>query len=106
ETANFIVGIREARAQAPEKAAVGWFDWLRRPGFAMAGGFAALVLAVGIWSMAGRTDLAPVASLQLTAMRGGSPTIAPARELDLTFTDGRGRVELVDASGANLWNGA
>ena len=76
----------------------------------MAGAFAAVLLAVGIyWTTQGtRGATLPVASLQLTAMRGSEIQSVPAsRELDLAFHDGGGavRADIVDATGAAVWTG-
>jgi len=54
--------------------------------------------------------MAPVASLQLTALRGEMATVAPTREIDITVTDapregGPFRLEVVDGSGKQLWSG-
>jgi hypothetical protein len=55
-------------------------------------------------------QLAPLASLQLTATRGAMPTVRPSRETDITLADAPAgaalRAEIVDASGAPLWNGS
>lgn len=117
---DFAIGMREALAlpdPEPETAALqrkgparaDWFGWLRRPAFAMAVAFAALVIVAGIFSSS-RTTYAPSASLQLTAMRGEMPLAAPAREFDLTLTDGPReggpfRVNVVNAMGTSMWSG-
>lgn len=109
----FAVHMREAlqsqplTTSAPGWFSAGWFGWLK-PQFAMAGAFAAVLLAVGIYATMGSVRVAPVASLQLTAMRGSEiQTVSPARELDLSFTDAPApsRVDIVDASGASVWTG-
>lgn len=90
----------------------GLTGWLSRPGFAMAGAFAAIVLAFGIYWIGRSAGSAPVASLQLMAVRNeAQPTVEPARELDLTFADAPARgapfqVEVVDASGGKVWSGS
>ena len=83
--------------------------WVRQPGFAMA--LAVLLLiagAVGYFSRGG-LKLAPVATLQLTAMRGDMETVPPAQEVDLTLTDapasGEFRVQVVDEVGSQVWDG-
>ena len=59
---------------------------------------------------AGNAPLAPVATLQLTAMRGVDvQAVAPSKELDLTFANaGAGALkisEVVDSAGAPVWLG-
>jgi hypothetical protein len=66
------------------------------------------LLAVGIvlYEKSGPA-LAPVATLELAAMRGGMIATQPAREFDLILTDAAGgalRVQVVDAAGAEEWN--
>jgi hypothetical protein len=111
---HFVVGMQEALAEKPAFAGSAslpneWFAWLRRPAFALAVAFIALVAAVGIFSI-GRTKFVPLAALELTAIRGDIPVTVPARELDLTLSDaprqgGPFRVEVVDAMGRAVWNG-
>jgi hypothetical protein len=107
---SFALTIREElRTQSvPAAASLDWFSWMR-PRFAVAGAFAAVVLAVGIYWMGTGPKLAPVATLQLTAMRGEIQATGAAREFDLTLTDapaagGPFRLEIVDASGTKVWN--
>jgi hypothetical protein len=85
-----------------------WFAWLRRPAFSVAFAIIALAGVIGMFSI-GHTKFAPVATLELTAIRGDVPISAPARELDLTLSDappqgGPFRVEFVDAVGQTVWN--
>jgi anti-sigma factor RsiW len=111
---NFALGMREALgteyALKPVAAPkTDWFGWMRRPAFSMALAFAALIIAVGIFST-GRMKFAPSASLQLTAMRGEMPVTVPAREFELTLSDGPRaggpfRVEVVNAVGSSMWSG-
>jgi hypothetical protein len=120
---DFVIAMRDALTEETALEAValknaaslgGWFKWgllssLRRPAFSMALGCVALIVAMGIFSH-GRTKFAPGASLQLTAMRGEMPTTIPARELDLTLSDGPKvggpfRIEVVNARGATMWRG-
>lgn len=91
-----------------------WFQWLRTPAMAWGGAFAIVIVAIGLYmSQNPRVSrggvIAPVASFQLTAMRGEMPSMPPALETDITLTDlpaGNGlRAELVDASGGAVWNG-
>jgi hypothetical protein len=107
-TEDFAIGIREALSAKPAPRP-DWFGWLRRPVVSMGLAFAALVLMVGIFSNGG-TKFAPSASLQLTAMRGEMLSTVPAREFDLTLSDGPReggpfRVEVVNAVGARVWSG-
>jgi hypothetical protein len=116
---DFAVGMKEALGELPKPVLkretgaswfdLGWFDWLRRPAFSMAVGFAALILVVGIFSNSG-TKIAPTASLVLTAVRGEMPQTVPARQFDLTLKDspnegGPFRVEVVTGTGAQVWSG-
>jgi hypothetical protein len=108
----FTSGMREALADAgPQRD---WLAWLRpvlTPRFAVAGALAAVVVAAGLYFVAGdHTHYAPVAALQLTAIRGTTPSVEPAREIDLTLnsfptTGGPFKVEVVDANGGNIWTG-
>ena len=116
---NFALGMQEALKSAPLSDAgtepFSFGTWLRgfgvwgKPAFSLA--LAAVALAViAVFVANGRTKFAPVASLQLTAMRGEMPFAAPAREIDLTFVDapktgGPFRVEVVDATGNPQWKG-
>jgi len=105
---DFALGMREALTVEP-KPRPDWFAWLRRPVVSMGLTFAALVVMVGIFSSGG-TKFAPRASLQLTAMRGEMPLTFPAREFELTLSDGPReggpfRVEVVNATGARVWSG-
>ncbi len=108
--AAFVIG--EALRANPVPFQRSLLDWLKngwlRPQFAFAGALAVLVLAVGLlWR--GNSGLAPVASLQLTAMRGDDVRSVPlARELDITFGDAAGasKVEVVDSNGSPVWSGA
>jgi hypothetical protein len=114
-TEHFVLGIREALETVPANSASrgsDWFAWLRRPAFLTSFAVAALaaVAALVIGVPSGRTKFAPVATLQLTTLRGDIPVSAPARELDLTLSDaprqgGPFRVEVVDATGQSLWKG-
>jgi hypothetical protein len=117
--ADFTIGMREALETSPLPVVItsrkaNWFAWdwvklIRRPAFSMAVGFAAMVLVVGIFSN-GRTKFAPRASLQLTAMRGEMPLTVPARQFDLTLSDGPHeggpfRIEVVNETGVSMWRG-
>jgi anti-sigma factor RsiW len=116
--ANFALGMREVLetdpvpvAVVPQEAArkTSWFDWVRRPAFSMALGFAALILVIAIFSN-GKTKFAPSASLQLTAMRGEMPSTVPALQFELALSDapregGPFRVEVVNDMGLSMWSG-
>ena len=86
--------------------------WLRRalkPGSwrmpAALAGFAALIVAV-VLSLPSSRNLAPLASLELTAIRGEVPSVEPARETNITLSDAPAeaglRVEVVDATGTTI----
>jgi hypothetical protein len=112
ETDHWVTAAREVLSHDPApavKAAAGWFAW---PRFAWAGvvlAVLALAIGIGLFSRGG-AKLAPVAALQLVAMRGDMDTVAPAREIDLTLTDaaasGTVRVRVVDAAGTSMWEGS
>ena len=122
---DFSVGMREALIAdgvAPgtentvQRNTLSWWsrfglpEWLGKPGFALALAGAAVVLAVGL-SVTGNTNIAPTASLQLTAMRGAMPYSLPAKEIHLTLIDapqtgGPFRVEVVDSTGKSQWAGS
>jgi hypothetical protein len=119
EVENVTVGFKEALAELPKPVqqaetargwfAGDWFDFLRRPAFSMALGFATLILVVAIFSNTG-TKFAPSASLVLTGVRGEMPQAVPARQFELTLKDsptdgGPFRVEVVNAVGASVWSG-
>lgn len=108
----FASGMREALADV--KPQRDWLAWLRpvlAPRFAMAGALAAVVVAAGLYFVGGdHTHYASVAALQLTAIRGTTPSVEPAREIDLTLnsfptTGGPFKVEVVDANGGSIWTG-
>jgi hypothetical protein len=105
---DFALGMREALSTKP-KPRPDWLGWLRRPAVSMGLSFAALIVVIGVFSNGG-VKFAPSASLQLTAMRGEMPSTVPAREFELTLSDGPReggpfRVEVVDAMGARVWSG-
>jgi anti-sigma factor RsiW len=99
------------RAIVPQQT--GLMEWLlaavRRPAVSMALAFVVLVALVGFFSRS-QPAFAPVATLQLTAVRGNMPATAPARQFELTLADGPKeggpfRVEVVNAVGASMWQG-
>jgi hypothetical protein len=108
EVEIFALAMREAITNLPEAPPrKTWFAW---PSLAWAGGFAAIVLAAGIYLNLGRSHaLAPLASLELTAMRGDMLSAPPARETRITLADAPAeptlRAEVVDAIGAAVWRG-
>jgi hypothetical protein len=112
ETGTFAVTMSTHLKDRPapaEPKSLNWFAWLQ-PRLAVSGALAALLLGLGIYWMGSGARLPPVASLQLTAMRGEMQTVGVAREIDLTLADappagGPFRVEVVDASGASVWSG-
>jgi hypothetical protein len=113
EVEAFALAMRAGIAAEPApEPRTAWFGWLRQPVAAWAGGFAIAVLAVGLYASLGRSHVAPLASLQLTAMRGEVQSAAPAKETDITLTDapaedaGALRVAVVDAAGGTVWSGA
>jgi hypothetical protein len=86
EVEAFALAMREGIAAEPDAGEqTDWFAWLRRPPSAWAIGFAAILLAAGLYLSLSRSRVAPLASLQLTAMRGDIPSVAPARETDITL---------------------
>lgn len=111
--ADFAVGVRDHLRQNPVPPKRSVFDWLNlsAPRFALAGAFAVAILALGIFWLRPSARIAPLATLQLTAMRGEMQTTGTAREFDLTLADasapgGRFRVEVVNGSGTRMWEGA
>jgi hypothetical protein len=113
EIGDFALGMQEALGTAvvPQTRGFGWglASLFRRPVFSMALAFVALIVVVGVFSN-GRTQFAPSASLQLTATRGEMPSTIPAREFDLTLSDGPReggpfRIQVVNAMGASVWGG-
>ncbi len=113
---HFALGMREALLEEPvyqEKPATDWFGWLRQPSFAFATGFTLVFLIVlgVVYTRSGSRDLLPAAAIQLTAMRGEKTGAPRAKQLDITLLDapsGRDpyKVELVDATGHNMWTGS
>jgi hypothetical protein len=110
EVEAFAMAMHQAIASGPaqELEKTGWLAWFRAwlwPWPAAVAGFAALMLTIILSVHPGR-NLAPLASLQLTAIRGDVPAVAPARETDITLTDAPAgtalRVEVVDATGGKV----
>src|SRR5262249_41926750 len=93
-------------AEAPP--AWGWFDCLRMPAVALSAAALLVALVAGFFLARSPAPALPLATIQLAAMRGDMPSIQAARatQIELTDTGGfHGRVELVDESGAKIWNG-
>jgi hypothetical protein len=116
ETANVAFAMRDELLSNPLPFHAGrgaWFEWLKpsawaKPQFAFAGALAMAILAI-VFAWQGNSNLAPVASLQLTAMRGSDiQTVQAAREIDITLSDAAGAqsVEVVDGTGGRVWSGA
>ncbi len=112
-TADFALAMRNELKERPEPAKKKALEWLRwpTPRFAMAGAFAIVLTAVGLYWIRPTIRVAPLTTLQLIALRGDMPSIGTARELDLTVIDapakgGPFRLEVVDGSGSPVWNGA
>jgi hypothetical protein len=122
EAATFAICAREELMKGPARTGLslsGWSgrlkgEWLSggwiKPGMALGGALAAAFTVV-VALHEGRPRLAPVAALELTAMRGDDvKSVAAGEELDLTFDDapsGNGtlKVELVDRTGTSVWRG-
>lgn len=118
EVEAFALAMRDAIADEPAtQARSGWFACFRsglgQPGLnprsmALAVGFAVLALASVLFLHTGR-NVAPLASLQLTATRGETQTVKPAQKTEITLADAPAqaalRVEVVDATGGSVWNG-
>lgn len=108
----FAMGMLQALEQAPTETKFAWREFvagfMKKPAFALVLCGVAFV-AVLTFAMKGRATSLPVASLQLMAIRGDMPSVAEARELDLTFADapstgGPFRIEVVDATGSPKWS--
>lgn len=109
----YVSGMREAsRERGPERDWLRWARPILAPRYALAGVLAALVLSFGLYiGLGDHVHYAPVAALQLTAIRGETPAIAPTRELDMTLNSFPAsgapfKVEIVDANGTRVWNGS
>ena len=106
----YALALRSAIAQEPVSAAAdGWFrEFFQFRNLLFAGGFAAAVLLAVLY-LHPRANIAPFASLELTAMRGNMVSIQPARETDILLADAPAQsstpVQMVDASGGTVWNG-
>ena len=110
---DFALGMRAAGAEVVSESWSGanphLSAFLRRPLASVSLAFALLLIVLAIFST-GRTNLAPVASLQLTALRGAMPETVPAQSYDLRLADvphdgGPFHVEVVNAAGGSMWSG-
>jgi anti-sigma factor RsiW len=109
----YAFAMRQAISTEPVQSPSHWFSWfqqswMKMPVLAGAGGLAAILLAGTLyWQSA--PPLQPLASLQLTAMRGAMPSVVPSRETDITLADAPSgialRAEVVDSSGSSLSSG-
>lgn len=106
----YALAMRSAVAGEPVGAvADSWFrGFFQFKTLLFAGGFAAAVLLAVLY-LHPRPNVAPLASLELTAMRGSMVSIKPARETDILLADAPAQlstpVQMVDASGGTVWNG-
>lgn len=86
-------------------------SWLAefRPRLLSAAAGLAVALLGAILFLHPKPPAAPVASLQLSAVRGGIPAIGIARETDLSLSDAPSqaslRAEVVDEAGQLVWSG-
>ena len=117
---TFALAMRTAIGGEPAETAANtnWFAWLGLPWIRFggrwrfaplcAGAFAALVLLSALFLHPGE-NIAPVASIALTAMRGDMESVAQARETVIVLADapaGSGiPAEVVDATGGTVWRG-
>ena len=110
--ADFALAIRGELKERPLPAKKKLFEWLSWPvpRFAIAGAFGIALLALALIWIRPSLRVAPLATLQLTAMRGEMQTITLTREVDLIVAaPARGapfRLEVVDDSGSSIWTGA
>jgi hypothetical protein len=108
---SFAMAMHEAIAsEPPMPPRTAWFSWLTKwPTYIWVPAMAALILAASLWMGLGRNQLPPLATLQLTAIRGDVGSVAPARETDIQLTDAPAgtalRAEVVDSGGGAIWNG-
>ena len=112
DAAAYCLTMRQELSK-PAKPAF-WFgwNWLRLPspamvGLAMAAAVLLLVVAGSVLLRPG-TSLVPLATVQLSAMRGEMAVAVEARETDMILLDAGsyvGNVEVVDATGGFMWKG-
>jgi len=103
EVSAFAFSMRQTLSDEPvTESNTRWFGrWLGRS-------FAVMVLVAGIYRISADAHVVPVASLQLTALRGSDvKTVVRARELDLAFTDApaSSRLDIVDVDNVTVWTG-
>ena len=114
-TGDFALGMRDAGAPAvnppagAQAASRDWSAFFRRLAVSMALALALVLLVIGILST-GRAKLAPIASLELTAVRGAMVEAAPASSYSIHLKDapsdgGPFKVEVVNAAGETIWSG-
>ena len=103
----FATAMRRAISEEPVLKPGGW----RFPtwSLAFAGGLAALVAAIVLIMHPGKA-IVPLASIQLTAVRGEVGSVGLASETDIALADVQNeptqRIEVVDAGGAKIWSGS
>jgi hypothetical protein len=109
----YALAMQQAISTEPAESSR-WFSWFQQswpkmPVLAWAGGLATILLAVTLY-LQFTPHLAPLASLQLTAMRGAMPSVQQSRETDITLADAPSgaalRAEIVDAAGSTVWRGS
>lgn len=109
EAEKFSLAMKEAIASEPAEQPRRWLAF-KAPVWIAAAGFASVTLVAVLFLLARQNSLPPLATLQLSAMRGDAGSIAVARETDITLADApqgmNPRVELVDASGSSVWSGS
>lgn len=111
EVGEFAVSMRQTLRTAPELVTprrLGWFEgWQIRFAF---GGAVACALALAFFATQNQkhASLPPMASLSLAAMRGTTPVVHPAQQLDLRLAGATGdnlAVEIFDSNGQAVWQG-
>lgn len=85
----------------------GWFTWLRPQLWSVAAGIAVAVVCAFLF-IHSKPAVAPLALLQLSAIRGDIPATGIASETDLSLTDAPPqsnlRVEVVNETGTVVWS--
>lgn len=108
----YALAMRQAISTEPANESSRFFSFqhfrLRIPILTLAASLAAVVFAVTLYNQF-VPRLSPLATLQLTAMRGAMPSVPPSRETDITLADAPAgstlRAEVVDAAGSIIWQG-
>ena len=101
--------MRVGLAHTEEFRPRGWLQWMGTPSFALAVAALVIVAAAGWFMTRPSAPRAPLAVIELVAMRGDMPVIDRARETELRLkdlADFAGYVEVVDANGRPVWKGA